>query len=110
MVTNIGNLNKLAVLQNWFRQEIRSPLLNFRKFKSTEKSTAESCRMYWNLMNDQEFKSFKFLKLKYRRGDQIFSDSTEWVFLKKFGPSSLILGNFKKQRKVLLNHLECIES
>ena len=36
----------------------------------TEKSTAESCRMHLNLMDDEEFGSLKFLKLKYRRGDQ----------------------------------------
>ena len=52
-------------------QEIRSALFNFRKFEKTEKSTAESCRMYWNLPNYEEFGSIKFLKLKYRRGDQI---------------------------------------
>ena len=54
-----------------FPQEIRSPLFNLRKFQKTEKSTAESCRMHWNLMNDEEFGSFKFLKLKYKSGDQI---------------------------------------
>ena len=26
--------------------------------------------MHWNLMNDDELGSFKFLKLKYRRGDE----------------------------------------
>ena len=52
-------------------QEIRSPLFNLTKFQNTEKSTAESCRMRWNLMNDEDFGSFEFLKLKYRRGDQI---------------------------------------
>ena len=49
-------------------QEIRSPLFNFRKFEKTEKSTAESCRMHWNLLDDEEFGWLKFLKLKYRRG------------------------------------------
>ena len=49
--------------------EIRSPLFNLRKFQKPEKSMAESCRRDWNLMNDEEFRSFKFLKLKYRRGD-----------------------------------------
>ena len=52
-------------------QEIRSPLFNLRKFQKPEKSTAESCRRHGNLMNDEKFGSFKFLKLKYRRGDQI---------------------------------------
>ena len=52
-------------------QEIRSPLFNLMNFQKAEKSTAESCRMNWNLMNDKEFGSFKLLKLKYRTGDQI---------------------------------------
>ena len=52
-------------------QEIRSPLFNLRKFGKTEKSTAESCRMHWNLLDDEEFGSLQLLKLKYRRGDQI---------------------------------------
>ena len=52
-------------------QEISSPLYNLRKFKKTEKSTAELCRMHWNLLDDEEFGSLKVLKLKHRRGDQI---------------------------------------
>ena len=52
-------------------QEIRSPLFNLRKFEKTEKSTVESCRMHWNLLDDEEFGWLKFLKLKYKRGDQI---------------------------------------
>ena len=52
-------------------KEIRSPLFNMTKFQKPKKSTAESCRMHWNLMNDKEFGSFKFLKLKYGMGDQI---------------------------------------
>ena len=51
-----------------FPQEIRCPLLSFKKY---EKSTAESCRTQSNLINDKEFSSLNFLKLKYRRGDQI---------------------------------------
>ena len=52
-------------------QKLGPPLFNLRKFQKPQKSTAESCRMHWNLMNDKEFQSFKLLKLKYRRGDQI---------------------------------------
>ena len=66
-----GGPNNLDFLQNWFPPEIRSPLLNLLKFRGFEKSTPESCRMHWNLMNDKEFRSRKRLKLKYRRGDQI---------------------------------------
>ena len=52
-------------------QEIRSPLFNLKKFSKTDKSTAGSCKMHWNLMNDEEFWSLKSLKLKYRTADQI---------------------------------------
>ena len=45
-------------------KEIRSPLFNLRKFSATDKSTAESCRMHWSLMNDEEFGSFNHLVLK----------------------------------------------
>ena len=52
-------------------QEIRSPLFNLRKFSKIDKSTAESWRMHWNLMNNEEFGSFKCLILKYRTRHQI---------------------------------------
>ena len=58
-------------LQNWFTPVIRSPLFNLYKFQDSEKSTPQSCRMHWNVINDDEFGSIKLLKLKYRRGDQI---------------------------------------
>ena len=45
-------------------KEIRSPLLNLKKSQNLDKRTAESCTMHWNLMNDEESGSFKFLKLK----------------------------------------------
>ena len=45
-------------------QEIRSPLFNLMSFQKTEKSTAELFRMHLNLMNDDEFGSLEFLKLK----------------------------------------------
>ena len=44
--------------------EIRFPLFNLRKFQKTEKINAESCRMHESLLDDEEFGSFKFLKLK----------------------------------------------
>ena len=52
-------------------QEFRSPYFSLTKFSKIDKSTAESCRMHWNLMNDEEFGSLKCLKLKKKRGDQI---------------------------------------
>ena len=57
-------------------------------------------------MNEKEFEFLKFLELKYRRGDQIISRSAELVPTKKLGPTSLIWGNFKKLRKVMVNQLE----
>ena len=52
-------------------QEIRSPLFYLNKFQKIGKNAGESCRAYWNLMNDKEFESLKFVELKYRRGEQI---------------------------------------
>ena len=78
-----------AVLQNWFPQEIGSPLFNLRKSLRSEKGTAESCTMHWNLINDQVFGCFKFLKLKYKMG----SHSAELVSAKKLCPPSLIREN-----------------
>ena len=67
-----GGPNNSAVLQNWFPQEIKTPLFNLMNFQKAQKSTTgESYKMHWNLMNDDEFGSFKLLKFKYRRGDQI---------------------------------------
>ena len=83
--------------------------LIWENFKKLTKNTAESCRMHWNLLNDEEFGSFKFLKLKYRRGDQIIQPFCRIGSPKKLGPPSLIWENFKKLTKVLLNHVECIE-
>ena len=45
-------------------QEIRSPLFNLKKFQKTEKNIGELFRTHWNLMNNEEFDSLKFLKLK----------------------------------------------
>ena len=52
-------------------QEIRSPLFHLEKFQKSQKCTGESCTPHLNIMNDKEFKWFTFLKLKYRREDQI---------------------------------------
>ena len=77
-------------------QEISSLIFNLRKFEKTEKSTAESCRVHWNLPDDEEFGSLKFLKLKYRRGDQIIQPFC------RIGSSQEIrsaLFNFRKFKK-----------
>ena len=90
-------------------QENRPHLFNLMSFQKGEKSTAESYRMHWNLMNNDEFGSLKFLKLKYKWGDQIIRCSGELLPPKKLGPPSLIWQIFRKLRKLLLLHLGCIE-
>ena len=62
-----------------------------------------------NIINDEEFGSIKLLKLKYRKGDQIIQTFCKIGSPKKLGPPSLIWGNFRTLRKVLLNHAEYIE-
>ena len=90
-------------------QEIRYPLFNLRKYEKNEKTTAESCRMHWKLLDDEEFGSLKFLKFKYRRGDQIIQPFCRIGSPKRLGPPSFIWGNLQKLRKVLLNRVECTE-
>ena len=90
-------------------QRLGPPLFNLYKFQDYAKSTLESSRMYWNLMNEGEIVSIKLLKLKYRSGEKIIDTFCLITSNKKLGPSSLICRNFKILRKVLLNHAECIE-
>ena len=59
-----GGQNTSDFLQNCFLPEIRSPFFNLKKFQDSEKSTPESCRMHWNLMNDDEIGSTKLFKFK----------------------------------------------
>ena len=51
-------------------QEIRSPLFKFPKFDDSAKRTPESCKILWNVINDEEFGSLKVLKLKYKKGSK----------------------------------------
>ena len=44
------------------------PPFNLYTFQDSSKSTPESYRIHWNVMNDEEIGSRKLLKLKYRRG------------------------------------------
>ena len=104
-----GGPNNSDFLQNWFPQEIRSPLFDLQKFQHYAKSTSESCRMHWNLMNDKEFGSGKLLKLKYRRWDQIFQILWKIGSCQKLALPCLVCRNFKTLPKVLLNHAEYIE-
>ena len=59
-----GGPNNSDILQNWFLPEIRSPLFNWYKFENPERSTPESYKMDWNLLNDLELGSEKLFKLK----------------------------------------------
>ena len=81
-----GGPNNSDILQNWLPQEIRFPLFNLKKFQDSEKNTPESCRMLLNLMNDEDFRSIKLLKLKYRMGDQIILTFRKTGSPQKIGP------------------------
>ena len=85
-----GGPNNLAILQNWFPPEIRSPFFNLQKFENPERSTAESYKMHWKLINGAEFGSRKLFKLKYRRHDQIIQTFCKIGSPQKVGPPSLI--------------------
>ena len=95
--------------------KIRSHLFNLRKFRKSEKSAAESCRMHWNLMNDEEYQFIKVFKFKETSGDQIIQLFWKILFPQEITSPSLIWGNLENLRKVrplrkvLLNHIECIE-
>ena len=45
-------------------QKLGPPLFNLEKFQDSGRATDESCKMHWNLMNEEEIGSIKFLKLK----------------------------------------------
>ena len=105
---NGGRINS-DFLQNWFCPEIGSYLFNLKKFQKSDKSSSESSRTHWNLMNDKEFGSLKFLKLKYRRGDKIIQTFCRIGFPQKFDSPCLTCTNVKTLRKLLLNHAEFIE-
>ena len=63
--------NNSDILENWFPPELRSPPFNLWKYEASEKGAPESCTIHSNLMNDEELGYSNFLKLKYRRRDQI---------------------------------------
>ena len=58
-------------------------------------------------MNDEEFGCLRLLNLKYRKRDQIIQTFYKIASPQKFDPSSLIFGNFKSLRNILLNRTEC---
>ena len=78
-------------------KQVRCPLFNMSKFSKSDKSTAQSCRTHWNLMNDKDFGSFKWLILKYRREDQVIQ-----MFCRIGSPQQITspLFNFRKFSKI----------
>ena len=63
-----GRPNNSDILQIGLPLEIRSPLFNLQKFQDSEKSTPDSERDHWKLLNNEEFGSIERLRLKYRTG------------------------------------------
>ena len=49
-------------------QKLGPPIFNLRKFQDYQKTSFDSWRNDWNLVNDEEFGSIEILRLKYRRG------------------------------------------
>ena len=94
-----GGPNNSDFLHNWFPAEIRSPNFNLRKFQHSGKSTLESCRMHWNLMNYSEFQSKFLLKLKYSKGHQITQTFCVDGFPQELGLPSLVCRYFKTSEK-----------
>ena len=101
------------MIQTFFRigspQEIRFPVFNLYKFQKFENGIPESCRLHWNLMNEEEFGSLKLLKLKDRRGGSNNSDFLQNWFSPKIWSPLFNLWKFEKSQKVLHNHVEYIE-
>ena len=79
--------------------EIRSPLINLKKFQKMEKSIIESCRTHWNLMNDEEFESLKFVELKDRKGDQVIQPICRIGSHQEIGSPLFNLKKFQKAEK-----------
>ena len=52
-------------------QKLGPLIFNLQKFQDCQKTSPDSWRNDWNLVNDEEFGSIEILRLKYRRGDQI---------------------------------------
>ena len=98
--------NNSDILQNRFPPEIKSPLFNLWKFQDSEKSLPHSSRIYWNLMNDEEFRSIELFRVKYRRVDQKIQTLCKIGSPQKLGPPYLICRKFRTLRKVFLIHAE----
>ena len=60
-------------------------------------------------MNDKEFELMKLVKWKYRTGGPNNSDFLQNWFPPEIRSLTLICGNAKSLRRLLLNQAECIE-
>ena len=60
-------------------------------------------------MNDEELGSLKFLKLKYKSGDQIVQSFYRIGSPQEIRSPLCNLRNFKEPRKTLVNQKECLE-
>ena len=96
-----GGPNNSDILQNWFPPEMRSPLFNLWTIENPERSTPESYKMHWNLMNEEEFESKKLLKLKYRREDQIIQTFCKIIFPPEIRSPLLSFEKFHNSGKIL---------
>ena len=65
--------------------------------------------MHWNLMNYEELRTVKLLKLKYRKEDETIQTFYKIDSPQKLGQPSLICTNLETLKKVLQNNEECIE-
>ena len=105
-----GGTGNSDFLHNWFFRESRSFLFNLHKFQNSSKRIPESCRISWNLMNDQDYGPIKLSNLKCRKADQIIRISCKISSSEKLRSRSLICRNFKTLRKVLLIMQDVLKS
>ena len=90
-------------------KEIRSSVLNLRKFQNLHKELVnhvECTEIQWMTKN---LAPSNFQIWNKVEGTKEFSHSAELVPPKKLRPPSLIWWILEKMRKYLLNHMECIE-
>ena len=66
-----GGVNNSVILQNWSLQEISSSLFNCVNFEKLRKPLWIIYRAHWNLISDIQFRFFKFLELKFRKGSKM---------------------------------------
>ena len=101
--------NNPDILKNLFAPETKSSVFHLYKFENPERSTPQSYKMHWKLINGEEFGSKKLLKLKYRRAGQIIQTFCKIGSLQKLGPPFLICTNFRTLTKAFPIYSEWTE-